>query len=188
MWIIIIFVVMFVAYIFLKSSNPPIDTLQLAREIEIKNAASEWIFFKHKLGHENINDSLEFFIDEFYINDYIKVKNVLENLELIKNPWRKVIDEGGTISMKTIQYIPPAFSHYFIAAYPDVYLWSQKEWDSKNIATIEKIKKLSDEEMEKYLNNPREMPKFYRALINQYKSEVGNLECSKMYTTTNNKF
>ena len=179
MWIIIIFIIIFVSYIFLKSSNPTIDTYELRRGVDIKNSTSDWQFFKNKIGNEDIDDSLFFFIDEFYIPDYIKVENFLENLELVKNPWRKIIDEGGTSSMKIIEYIPPAFSRYFIAAYPDVYLWSQREWDSKNVVAVERIKMLSEEEVELYLNSFDGKAKFYRALINQYKSEIGKLECSK---------
>lgn len=74
--------------------------------------------------------------------------------------------------MNEILYSPPAFTDLFIAGYPDVYLWSQK-----NHSRVEAYINLENEADEDYFRYIENLIPMYRSMINQYKREGNKLEC-----------
>ena len=124
----------------------------------------------------NLPKTIDSYINLFFIPDYIEPNKFTENVDILHNTY-KGLDEGyGTKSVKGIYYKPPGFNTFFVAAYPDVYLWYQK--NASRIEIHNELSKLSDKEAEEYISNPTKMAKFYRALINQYKLEGNKLECT----------
>lgn len=178
MWIIGIIVLLFFVFIMINNSKSEINYRQFEKKRENDYLTAQWLVFK-KNTTDNKDELMEIFIEEFFIIDRIDVVKFMGNLDLILNPWKKNIDETGTPSIILIEYIPPGFFRYFIAGYPDVYIWLQKEWDSGNIIALERMKKQSKEEYDKEFNDPRKRLEFYRAIINQYKREGKLLECSE---------
>lgn len=102
----------------------------------------------------------------------------MENADILQNSWKGMEEGYGTKSVKGLNFIPPAFDTFFVAAYPDVYQWYQDNADTNRIDVHDKLSKLSDEEAEEYFSNPIKMIQFYRALVNQYKQDGNKLECS----------
>ena len=77
-----------------------------------------------------------------------------------------------TKSIREILYSGRAFTDYFLVAYPDVYLWAQRNADR-----VKAYKNLDDNE-DDYFDYIENLIPFYRSIIDQYKQEGNKLECA----------
>lgn len=144
-----------------------------------KQFIEEWNTINKELADTEISDELEGFTNEFFIPDLVSPQKFMENFDILNNSWKGMEEGYGTASVKDIFYIPPAFTKFFIAAYPDVYQWYQKNAQTGKINILSKLERLSDDEAQEYFQNPQRMIEFYRSLINQYKKEGKELETKK---------
>ncbi|MEO8147170.1 MAG: hypothetical protein ABI723_06005 [Bacteroidia bacterium] len=139
---------------------------------------SDWEMLIKELSQSDSAETCNVFVNNFFVPDVINLNRFIENMDILKNPWKGTIEQGyGTKSIKEIHYIPPAFNHFFIGGYPDVYLWFQENASFGRVEIQIKIEKLTDEEVKAYFNNQLKVIEFYRSLINQYKREGNKLEC-----------
>lgn len=151
----------------IKKSIENLNT-SLNEEIIQKKHFKEWKEFIADCDNE---DFIIEHVNALYIFDDIDPKKFLANLNYKKIGFNFEPEFQPTLSMKEIQYSPPAFTDFFIVGYPDVYLWSQK-----NDLNVEIYKELENVEGDyfKYIENLIPM---YRSMINQYKREGNKLEC-----------
>lgn len=152
---------------------------QLTNHSISKQFIEEWNTISKELADTEISDELDVFVNNFYISDLVSPQKFMENFDILNNSWKGMEEGYGTESIKDIFYIPPAFSKFFIAAYPDVYQWYQENAQSGRIDIHNKLEKLSDDEGEEYFQNPQKVIEFYRSLINQFKREQNELETKK---------
>ena len=82
------------------------------------------------------------------------------------------IDDSQTKSMNEIYYTPPAFTDYFMSAYPDVYLWAQK--NNERVKAYENLDNNPDDYF-RYIEN---LIPIYKKIIAQYLNEGNTFECS----------
>lgn len=144
-----------------------------------KQFIEEWNTLNKKLSNTDMSDELDVFTNNFYIPDLVSVQKFIENFDILNNSWKGMKEGYGTISIKDIFYIPPGFTKFFIAAYPDVYQWYQENAQKGKVEIMNKLEKLSDEEAQEYFSHPQRMIEFYRSLINQFKKEGNQLETKK---------
>ncbi|MCK6607387.1 MAG: hypothetical protein L6Q46_03675 [Flavobacterium sp.] len=131
-----------------------------------KKYLKEWEDFISTSKNENF---IDFHVKNLFMIDDIDPKKFLLNLRYKKIGFD--IDNEQTSSMNEIYFTPPAFTDFFIAAYPDVYLWVQK-----NYSRVEAYKNL-EKESEDYFKYIENLIPMYRKMINQYKRENNQLEC-----------
>lgn len=139
----------------------------------------EWNEINAEFSDSEIGKELDTLVNDFYIPYLIAPQNFMENLDILNEPWKGLQNEYGTESVKNIHYIPPIFSKFFIAAYPDVYQWYQENAQTGKIESHNKLEKLSDYESQEFIENPVKINEFYRNLINQFKKEDNELETKK---------
>ncbi|MGX9987534.1 hypothetical protein [Soonwooa purpurea] len=151
-----------------KSINTSILDLPLSlTETHNKKYRDEWKKFMEKSRNENfINE----YITNLYIKDDINPEKFIGNFTYKKMGFSNEIEE--TESMRDIFLPSLAFTDYFVVAYPDVYLWAQK---NTNRVNAYKILENIDEDYFDYIEN---LIPFYRKIIDQYKEEGNQLECS----------
>ena len=151
---------------------------------------------KPKINEKEATEMLEFIVD-FLAPDDVCHDKFRENIDILVSnrdnisEWNetgdiaklirtreRILNEGyGTKSVKTIyDDIPPVFSLFFVAAYPDVFQWVQDNNKTGKVEIINKIRMLPKEEAMNYFQSPQQRKKFYRSLINQYKEEGNVLE------------
>jgi len=135
-------------------------------EYHPKKHLKEWQDFILTSNDENF---IDFHVKSLFIIDDINPKKFIANLSYKKVGFN--IDNEQTFSINEIHFTPPAFTDFFIAAYPDVYLWVQK-----NHSRVEAYKNL-EKESEDYFNYIENLIPMYRKMINQYKRENNQLEC-----------
>lgn len=144
------------------------------KETEITN---EWKNILNELKGTELFDSFEIYVDIFFESDLIVPKLFLENFEVLRNSIARA--EGkGTKSIQDILYLPPLFDSFFVAAYPDVYLWYQDNSQSGKIKANKIFQKLQEDKVEEYFNEWINISKFYIGIIDQYLDEGNSLECS----------
>jgi hypothetical protein len=151
-----------------RSVKKSIENLHTSLHIEIsqKKHSKEW---KEFISNSENEDFIFEHVDQLFVFDDINPKKFLTNLHYKKVGFN--LENEQTPSMNEILYSPPAFTDFFIAGYPDVYLWSQK-----NHSTVDAYKNLENEE-EDYFNYIENLLLMYRSMINQYKKEGNKLEC-----------
>jgi len=174
-----------------KYINISLDKLKSQNVIEFTNTKSkltshsassvfisDWDSFRKELSDTHLADSIDVFINRFFIPDMIDRQKFMENLDILHNNWKGAKQDYGTTSVKDIIYLPPGFDSMFVAGYPDVYQWYQENAQSGRIEVHNKITQMDDEKVEEYMNDPDKMIEFYRNLINQFKRENGKFECA----------
>ncbi len=139
---------------------------------------SDWENFRKELSDTQLADSIDVFINRFFVPDIIDRQKFMENLDVLHNTWKAAKQDYGTKSIKDIFYLPPAIDRMFVAGYPDVYQWYQENAQSGKIEVHNKVTQMDDDEVEEYMNDPDKMIEFYRSLINQFKKENKKLECA----------
>jgi hypothetical protein len=144
----------------------------------LEESFEKWNEILQVLENSAIYEEIIIYVNEFFIPDNIDPQKYIENYDILNNPFNGVNLDGeyGTPSAKSILYIPPLFSKLFVAGYPDVYQWFQKNADSGKIEIANTLKKISNEEFEAYARNPRKVMDFYRSIIKQFKNEHTNIE------------
>ena len=108
-------------------------------------------------------------VNYLYIIDDINPEKFLANLQYRKARFN--LDNKPTVSIREILHPPAGFTEFFIVAYPDVYLWAQR-----NHEQVEGYKNL-DNVAEDYFTYIDNLIPMYRSMINQYKREGNTLEC-----------
>lgn len=169
--------------------NTSIDKLKIQGVIDyqdhkskvIEHSASsqfieQWKSLNKELAQSDLSIDLYSYINDFFIADLINPQKFQENLDILNNPWKGTDENYGTKSVRGIFYLPPLFTFFFVAAYPDVYNWYQENAPKGNIQIHNKLEKLSNDEMEEYFQNPHSTLNLYRHLINEYKDESNILE------------
>jgi hypothetical protein len=168
-----------------------------------KEFIDEWNIIVKESFNTEISDELQMFVNNFYVPDLICPQKFVKNLSILNNTLneinltdlvqnkgfdvgdiaslyseRKKIKEGtqGTASVADISHIPPMYSYLFLAAYPDVYQWLQKNAESGKINIFNKLNLLSNDEAEKFLQSPKKINEMYKNLINEFKDEGNELE------------
>lgn len=141
-----------------------------------KKILAEWNTINNDFANTKISEVLSVFINDFYIPDLINPQKLEENLDILNHSWKGLEEGYGSENINNIYYIPPAFNKFFIAAYPDVYLWYQENALTGKIEIQNKIEQIPEDQIEEYLKNPQKMNEFYRSLINQFKKEGNELE------------
>ena len=139
----------------------------LNTEISQKKHSKEW---KKFIADSDNEDFIIDHVNDLYIFDDIDPKKFLVNYQYKKMGF--ILENQQTPSMNEILYSPPAFTDLFIAGYPDVYLWSQK-----NHSRVEAYIELENETDEDYFRYIENLLPMYRSMINQYKREGNKLEC-----------
>ena len=152
-----------------KSIKRSIENLKVSQNTEIstKKHKQEW---KEFIANSENDDFIFEHVNDLYIFDDIDPKKFLVNYQYKKMGFN--LDNQQTPSMNEILYSPPAFTDLFIAGYPDVYLWSQK--NHSRVEAYINLENETDEDYFKYIENLIPM---YRSMINQYKREGNKLEC-----------
>jgi len=136
----------------------------------------EWNAISNDLDDTEISIELSLFINNFYIKDLVCPQKFMENFDILNDSFKGMEEGYGTASIKGIYYTPPFFSNFFVAAYPDVYQWFQKNAQTGKIEISNRLESLPDDEVQAYFENPQKVIEFYRSLINQYKNEGNVLE------------
>ncbi len=144
-----------------------------------KQFIEDWNTLNKELSTTEISDELDVFVNDFYIPDLINSQKFMENFDILNNSWKGMEEDYGTANIKDIYYIPPGFTKFFIAAYPDVYQWYQENAQTGKIDIHNKLEKLPDDEVQEFIQNPQKMIEFFRSLINQFKKEGNKLETKK---------
>lgn len=140
---------------------------------------AEWEKLKEKWVPYDKSMTLEVFIEYFFINDLIDIENFVGNYDILRNPYKRGSAEFGTESIHKIYYVPPKFNLFFIAAYPDVFLWFQEDMSKEPIEATKNITNLTPEELSEYFSDLSNFKSFYRNLVVQYIKEGNKLECVK---------
>jgi hypothetical protein len=139
----------------------------------------EWSNFNAEFSGTQLSETIDFFVNKFFVPDLIDFQKFIENYDILENSWKALETDYGTSSIKNIMYIPPAFDKFFISAYPDVYEWYQDNANKGIVEIHNKLAKMTDSEYDNYFGNPDKMREFYRSLVNQYKKTEQKLECTK---------
>jgi hypothetical protein len=137
------------------------------------NFIMEWKNFESRMSDDKTG-AYKIFVNDFYIPDLICRTKVVGNLFFLRGSMNPT---HGTNSIKEISQVPKSYNQFFISGYPDVYNWTQENFNSGKIKVLNKLFKLSDEDAQQYFDNPDKIYKFYRKLIDQYVSENNELEC-----------
>lgn len=140
-----------------------------------------WLDLSKELKDTQAGLLFDILVNYFFIPDTISMSKFVENLDVLKNTWKGVAGEYGTISVQDIYLLPPLFDEMFVAAYPDVYKWFQENSNSGKVEIFNKINSLSDDEIGEYLNDFEKVIDFYRQIVNQFKKENTELECKQYY-------
>lgn len=140
----------------------------------------EWKKINREENGEKVSDELEIYINDFFVPDMIDPIKFMINHQILNMPYGFYDGSEGTKSMEIEKsYIPPLFDKFFIGAYPDVYEWFQDNQSKGVIKIVNEIEKLPEDEQVKHLRTPHLKKGLYRAMINQYKEEVAELETKK---------
>ena len=139
----------------------------------------EWNNFNTEFSDTELSETIDFFVNNFFVPDLINFQKFSENYDILQNSWKAMETDYGTSSIKDIIYVPPAFDKFFISAYPDIYDWYQENANKGIVEIHNKLEKMADSEAENYFGNPYKMREFYRSIINQFKKTGERLECSK---------
>ena len=154
-----------------KSINTSIENLPInttSKSIESsKKYSSEWKDFITQSENENFIDE---YVENLFIKDDINPRKFLGNFQYKKMGFSQGFQE--TKSMSEILFTGIAFTDYFVSAYPDVYLWAQKNGD--RVKAYQNL----DENEDDYFDYIENLIPFYRKIINQYKQEGNKLECA----------
>lgn len=174
--------------------NISIEKIKSARIIEYSNAKTgiapiankefieEWISFRKKLEGSDEIEVITVLVNEFFIPDLINLIKYQENYSVLVNSWMGMAGTYGTSSIKEITVLPRLFNKLFVAAYPDVYLWFQKNSNLGKVHIWNELKKLNDIEVEPYLRDFDKIIHIYKSIVHQYKAEGNVLECEENNT------
>ena len=126
------------------------------------------------------------FIDQLCFVDYIDYDKFLENLDLLepnKRYLRLVNPKMGTASIRKIDHwdIPPAFNRLFLAAYPDVFVWFQDEFQ-KGHPSLNEFSHITDENKHLYMDNFGFKISMLKTICKSYKAAGNKFECAFVHT------
>ncbi len=141
------------------------DTKHLTPKSE-KKYEKEWKAF---LSNSDNDNYIFEHVKSLFIPDDINPSKFISNYKYKKMGFS--IDDSQTISMNEIYYTPPAFTDYFMSAYPDVYLWAQK--NNERVKAYENL----DNNPDDYFKHIENLIPFYKKIVEQYKSEGNKFEC-----------
>jgi hypothetical protein len=144
---------------------------------ETKLAMDEWLKFREGFSENDIKETLDYFINAFFVTDLISPNKFDENCNILHSRHGITSDNYGTTSARKIVYFTKGFHLFFVAAYPDVYLWYQENAPRKLIKVHNRLSALSNQEAEALLSNFQEMSFFYRELVDEFINSGRELEC-----------
>ena len=139
-------------------------------ETPTKRYTKDWLGV---IAKTNVEDELNFYGLYLFLKDDIN-PDVLEANLFYRKMGISHPEKFESQSIKYISLVPQIFSEYFISAYPDVYLWIQK--NKIDISEFHALKKRSNNNLE-YMSD---LMDFYRRLIDQYLHERNKLECQNI--------
>ena len=118
-------------------------------EITPKKHSQEW----KKFISDSENDDFIFeHVYDLFIFDDIDPKKFIANLSYKEMGFNFENEQTPSMSQILFSHSPPGFTDLFIVGYPDVYLWSQK-----NYSKVDAYKNLENEEDEDYLKLTAEL-------------------------------
>ena len=139
---------------------------KISKDNTKKKYEDDWKTF---LSNSRNDDFIDEHTNSLFIPDDINPEKFLANYKYKKLGFS--LDDSQTPSIKEIYYIPPAFTEFFISAYPDVYLWAQE--NNSRIKAYQNI----DDNSEDYFQYIENLIPLYRKIIEQYKNEGNKFEC-----------
>lgn len=153
--------------------------------MELKNNYKGWSTI---IEESNKESELIYFVNNFFLRDMVDINKFYNNYKFLFD--KAFIDENPdylTDSIFNIERpIPPYFSHYFVAGYPDVFNWFQENALSGKIPIFNHVNNLSDEEQIEYFQNQKKIVSFYKDIIKSYKKN--NLRLETKIDQDQNKF
>lgn len=137
----------------------------------------QWKTFKRETNDDNLRFALEDFILKFFVRDRISVSIFRANLAFVQEYSRfdycERSPDYGKYSdlLYNIPYLPPLFEWTFVAAYPDVYIWCQKNAERGSVIGWNKLADMSETDVKSYILIRSNKLSFYRSLVDQFKAE-----------------
>ncbi|WP_326980974.1 hypothetical protein VUJ46_11715 [Chryseobacterium sp. MYb264] len=150
----------------LMSEISKMDLQNQAFHIQTKKNTKHWMKI---INNSNVEDEINFYANDLFLKDDINPDVVRANLFYYKfgeaHPERY-----ESQSIRHINSVPQIFGDLFISAYPDVYLWINK--NKLDISTFYNLNNQNNNQ--EYM---RGLMDFYRSFIDRYVAEKNNLEC-----------